>query len=561
MQVSIEIRRGETDMDLNQLLEVAETEQARQKPLRVHCCTSTGCRAASSLEVMRNLQNAVEQENLGDRVEVIGVGCMGFCGRGPLVQVEPEQTLYEEVTPGDAASIIEAINGGTATAIQGDPQHPFFARQMKIVREYSGRIDPERIEEYIAIGGYQSLYKALYEMTPATVVEEITQSGLRGRGGGGYPTGLKWATVAKMPGAQKYVICNGDEGDPGAFMDRSVLESDPHLVLEGMAIAGYAVGANHGFIYVRAEYPLAIQRLQKAIQQAKKYGLLGSQIFDSPFDFKIDIRIGAGAFVCGEETALIQSIEGGRGNPQPRPPYPAESGLWECPTLINNVESFANIAPIIKRGGSWYASLGTAKSKGTKIFALTGKICNNGLIEVPMGITLREIVEEMGGGVPEGEVKAVQTGGPSGGCIPASLLDTPVDYDSLMALGSMMGSGGMVVMDQSTNMVEISRFYMEFCRGESCGKCIPCRAGTVQLYSLLTKLIDRRATEADLDTLKSLCQMVKETSLCGLGMSAPNPVLSTLRYFPEEYQALLQPVAFSQATEHFTNGKVSVAQQ
>jgi bidirectional [NiFe] hydrogenase diaphorase subunit len=561
MQVSIEIRRGETDMDLNQLLEVAETEQARQKPLRVHCCTSTGCRAASSLEVMRNLQNAVEQENLGDRVEVIGVGCMGFCGRGPLVQVEPEQTLYEEVTPGDAASIIEAINGGTATAIQGDPQHPFFARQMKIVREYSGRIDPERIEEYIAIGGYQSLYKALYEMTPATVVEEITQSGLRGRGGGGYPTGLKWATVAKMPGAQKYVICNGDEGDPGAFMDRSVLESDPHLVLEGMAIAGYAVGANHGFIYVRAEYPLAIQRLQKAIQQAKKYGLLGSQIFDSPFDFKIDIRIGAGAFVCGEETALIQSIEGGRGNPQPRPPYPAESGLWECPTLINNVESFANIAPIIKRGGSWYASLGTAKSKGTKIFALTGKICNNGLIEVPMGITLREIVEEMGGGVPEGEVKAVQTGGPSGGCIPASLLDTPVDYDSLMALGSMMGSGGMVVMDQSTNMVEISRFYMEFCRGESCGKCIPCRAGTVQLYSLLTKLIDRRATEADLDTLKSLCQMVKETSLCGLGMSAPNPVLSTLRYFPEEYQALLQPVAFSQATEHFPNGKVSVAQQ
>lgn len=548
-------------MDLNQLLEVAETEQARQKPLRVHCCTSTGCRAASSLEVMRNLQNAVEQENLGDRVEVIGVGCMGFCGRGPLVQVEPEQTLYEEVTPGDAASIIEAINGGTATAIQGDPQHPFFARQMKIVREYSGRIDPERIEEYIAIGGYQSLYKALYEMTPATVVEEITQSGLRGRGGGGYPTGLKWATVAKMPGAQKYVICNGDEGDPGAFMDRSVLESDPHLVLEGMAIAGYAVGANHGFIYVRAEYPLAIQRLQKAIQQAKKYGLLGSQIFDSPFDFKIDIRIGAGAFVCGEETALIQSIEGGRGNPQPRPPYPAESGLWECPTLINNVESFANIAPIIKRGGSWYASLGTAKSKGTKIFALTGKICNNGLIEVPMGITLREIVEEMGGGVPEGEVKAVQTGGPSGGCIPASLLDTPVDYDSLMALGSMMGSGGMVVMDQSTNMVEISRFYMEFCRGESCGKCIPCRAGTVQLYSLLTKLIDRRATEADLDTLKSLCQMVKETSLCGLGMSAPNPVLSTLRYFPEEYQALLQPVAFSQATEHFPNGKVSVAQQ
>jgi len=538
-------------MDLIELQEVASAEQKRQKSVRVHCCTSTGCRAANSMDVLHNLEQAVEAHELGDRVEVVGVGCMGFCGRGPLVQIDPEEILYEEVKPEEAESIISTFNGGTATAIQGDAQHPFFARQTKIVREHSGKLDPERIEEYIAVGGYQSLHKAIYEMTPAEVVEEITKSGLRGRGGGGYPTGLKWATVAKMPGDQKYVICNGDEGDPGAFMDRSVLESDPHLVLEGMAIAGYAVGANHGFIYVRAEYPLAIQRLQKAIQQAKKYGLLGSQIFESPFDFKVDIRIGAGAFVCGEETALIQSIEGGRGNPEPRPPYPAEKGLWDSPTLINNVESFANIKTIICKGGDWYASIGTEKSKGTKIFALTGKIRNNGLIEVPMGISLREIVEEMGGGVPDGEVKAVQTGGPSGGCIPASLLDTPVDYDSLVAIGSMMGSGGMVVMDHDTNMVEVAQFYMEFCRGESCGKCIPCRAGTVQLYGMLTKLLKRQATAEDLEKMEALCYMVKETSLCGLGMSAPNPVLSTLRYFKQEYEELVQ-------TPAYLNGKVKV---
>ncbi len=546
--------------DLANLIDVAKTERSRQKRLRVHCCTSTGCRAASSDAVLKSLQDTIKAEGLEDEVEAIGVGCMGFCGRGPLVEIEPSawldpafqgdkplenEQLYEEVKPEQAASIITALKGGTATAVKGNPQHPFFARQMKVVREFSGRIDPERIEEYIAVGGYRSLYKAVYEMTPAEVVEEITRSGLRGRGGGGYPTGLKWATVAKMTGDQKYVICNGDEGDPGAFMDRSVLESDPHLVLEGMAIAGYAVGANHGFIYVRAEYPLAIQRLQKAIQQAKKYGLLGSQIFDSMFDFKVDIRIGAGAFVCGEETALIQSIEGGRGNPQPRPPYPAQSGLWDCPTLINNVETFGNIAPIIHRGGDWYAGIGTEKSKGTKIFALTGKIRNNGLIEVPMGITLRDIVEDMGGGVPEGDIKAVQTGGPSGGCIPVSLLDTPVDYDSLVAIGSMMGSGGMVVMDDTTNMVEVAKFYMEFCKEESCGKCIPCRAGTVQLYDMLTHLLSQQATEDDLIKLEELCRMVKETSLCGLGMSAPNPVLSTLRYFHDEYEALLKTPAFS----------------
>jgi bidirectional [NiFe] hydrogenase diaphorase subunit len=545
-------------MDLAELLEIAEAERSRQKSIRVHCCTSTGCRAADSMDVLSKLEHAVEEHGMDDRVEVVGVGCMGFCGRGPLVQIDPSDTLYEEVKPEQAESIIGALNGGTATAIQGDTQHPFFAGQVKIVREHSGKLNPERIEEYIAVGGYQSLHKVLQEMTPAQVVEEITRSGLRGRGGGGYPTGLKWATVAKMPEGQKYVICNGDEGDPGAFMDRSVLESDPHLVLEGMAIAGYAVGANHGFLYVRAEYPLAIKRLQKAIQQAKKYGLLGSQIFDSPFDFKVDIRIGAGAFVCGEETALINSIEGGRGNPRPRPPYPAADGLWHAPTLINNVETFANIAPILRKGGDWYASIGTEKSKGTKIFALTGKIRNNGLIEVPMGIPLRQIVEEMGGGVPDGEVKAVQTGGPSGGCIPASLLDTPVDYDSLVAIGSMMGSGGMVVMDQNTSMVEVAHFYMEFCRGESCGKCIPCRAGTVQLYALLTKFLKQQATKVDLEKLKQLCYMVKETSLCGLGTSAPNPVLSTLRYFGEEYEALLQPSAYLNGKS--ADSKVPVSQ-
>lgn len=538
-------------MDLMELREVAQKEREQQRSLRVHCCTSTGCRAASAMEVYRNLEVAVEEQNCGDRVEVVSVGCMGFCGQGPLVQVEPANQLYEQVEPQDAASIISATVGtGTTTAMQLDPQHPFFSYQTRVVRKHSGKIDPESIEEYIAEGGYEPLYKALYDMTPAEVVAEISNSGLRGRGGGGYPTGLKWATVAKMPEGQKYVICNGDEGDPGAFMDRSVLESDPHLVLEGMAIAGYAVGANHGYIYVRAEYPLAIKRLQKAIQQAKKYGLMGSQIFDSPFDFKVDIRIGAGAFVCGEETALIQSIEGGRGNPVPRPPYPAQKGLYGCPTLINNVETLANIAHIIREGSAWYASIGTENSKGTKIFALTGNIRNNGLIEVPMGITLRTIVEDMGGGVPDGEVKAVQTGGPSGGCIPKELLDTPVDYDSLKKVGSMMGSGGMVVMDQSTSMVEIAHFYMEFCRGETCGKCVPCRTGTVQLYGLLTKILKGQATEADLEQLKELSYMVKDTSLCGLGQSAPNPVLSTLRYFPEEYESLLVQPAYLNGKTH-----------
>ncbi|HEY9620015.1 MAG TPA: NuoF family protein [Crinalium sp.] len=531
-------------MDIAELRELVQEERDRRKPIRIRCCTAAGCLSSGGAAVQRSLATAVQQADLEQEVEVCGVGCLRFCGQGPLVELDPSGIIYEQVTPEDAPSIVKALSGEAATATQCDPQHPFFTRQMPIVLENSGKIDPERIEDYISVGGYEQLYHVLTEMTPAEVVDEITKSGLRGRGGGGYPTGLKWATVAKMPKGQKYVICNADEGDPGAFMDRSVLESDPHRILEGMAIAGYAIGADHGFIYVRAEYPLAIKRLQKAIQQAKKYDLLGSQIFDSAFDFKLDIRIGAGAFVCGEETALIQSIQGGRGNPRPRPPYPAASGLWGCPTLINNVETYANITPIIRNGGDWYAQIGTEKSKGTKVFALTGKVNNTGLIEVPMGTTVRQIVEEMGGGVPGGgKVKAVQTGGPSGGCIPAELLDTPVEYESLQKLGTIMGSGGMIVMDDETSMVEIARFYMEFCRGETCGKCVPCRTGTVQLYSLLTKLVKKQATQADLDQLEALCQMVKETSLCGLGQTAPNPVLSTLTYFKQEYLDLLQPSA------------------
>ena len=537
-------------MEWNELLKIAAQEEAKAKDICINCCTAAGCSAAQSLEIKKNLEQAIKAEGLQDTVEVQKVGCLGLCGRGPMIQIDPHNIMYEQVTPEQAGSIVDALNGGKTTAISYDPQHPFFANQVPLVTENSGRIDPERIESYISVGGYQQLYKVLYEMTPPEVIDEVSASGLRGRGGGGYPTGLKWSTVAKTPGTQKYVVCNADEGDPGAFMDRSVLESDPHRLLEAMAIAGYAVGANHGYIYVRAEYPLAIKRLHKAIQQAKKYGLLGSQIFDSSFDFKIEIRIGAGAFVCGEETALIASIEGKRGVPRPRPPYPSESGIWGCPTLINNVETYANIPVIIREGGDWFAKIGTEESTGTKVFALTGKVKNTGLIEVAMGITLREIVEEMGGGALEGScIKAVQTGGPSGGCIPASELDTLVDYESLQKLGTIMGSGGMIVIDNETNMVDFAKFYMEFCRDESCGKCIPCRAGTVQMYELLKKIAEKRAIMADLQSLETLAPMVQETSLCGLGQTAPNPVLSTLRFFREEYLELIQ---------ESLNGKVPV---
>jgi bidirectional [NiFe] hydrogenase diaphorase subunit len=529
-------------MVLEDLIEIAEKRKLIRKEICVRCCMSAGCLSSRSAEIKAVLDKAVEEKGLADRVEVRRVGCMGLCGPGPLVSVEPDNLLYEHVTPESAPSIIEALVGGTAQAERCDPQQPFFARQTLVVRANGGRIDPERIEDYIEAGGYRALHHVLLELRPAQVVAAIVKSGLRGRGGAGYPTGLKWATVAKSVSAHKFVICNGDEGDPGAFMDRSVLESDPHSVIEGMAIAGYATGADQGFMYVRAEYPLAISRLQVAIRQAKQHGLIGAGIFESTFNFEVEIRIGAGAFVCGEETALMASIEGKRGQPRPRPPFPAESGLWGAPTLINNVETFANIAPIINRGPEWYAGFGTEKSKGTKVFALTGKIRNTGLIEVPMGITVREVVEDLGGGAPEGaKLKAVQTGGPSGGCIPAEHFDTPVDYESLMQLGSIMGSGGMVVMDDHTNMVEVARFYMQFCMEESCGKCVPCRAGTVQMYQLLTKIVERKATLKDLELLEELCDLVKNTSLCGLGQTAPNPVLSTLRFFHDEYLALLQP--------------------
>ncbi|PSB34908.1 NuoF family protein [Stenomitos frigidus] len=538
-------------MDLSELLEIAEKERQSQKALRIRCCVAAGCLSSNALAIKEGLEKAVTEAGLADTVEVSGVGCLRLCCQGPLVQVddlvEPDNPgiLYEKVTPDQSSAIAASLQSkpsvNTLTPLQkGNLTQPFFTQQQAIVLENSGKIDPERIEAYIAASGYQALGHVLREMSPTEVIHAVTRSGLRGRGGAGYPTGLKWATVAKATAERKFVVCNADEGDPGAFMDRSVLESDPHRVLEGMAIAAYAIGATQGYIYVRAEYPLAISRLQLAIRQAQRLGLLGSQIFDSPFDFRIDIRIGAGAYVCGEETALMASIEGKRGVPSPRPPYPAERGLWGFPTLINNVETFANIAPILRNGADWFASIGTEKSKGTKVFALAGKICNTGLIEVPMGTSLRQIVEVMGGGVPDGgSAKAVQTGGPSGGCIPASAFDTPVDYESLTQLGSMMGSGGMIVMDQNTSMVDVAHYFMEFCRDESCGKCIPCRVGTVQLHQLLTKIRDRKATSADLELLEELCDMVKHTSLCGLGQSAPNPVLSTLQYFREEYLELI----------------------
>jgi bidirectional [NiFe] hydrogenase diaphorase subunit len=554
-------------MVIDDLVEIAEKERAARKKYVIRCCMAAGCMSSDSKGVKDALDKAVKEAGLEDQVEVRGVGCMKLCCQGPLVQIDtttdssehaprnPQEEsatcvvveakgqgpLYQKVRPEDVASLIGTLKGGKTTVQCGDPKHPFFTEQLPIVLANSGFVDPERIESYIAAEGYQGLHDVLREMTPKDVLEAILKSGLRGRGGAGYPTGLKWATVAKTASQQKYVICNADEGDPGAFMDRSVLESDPHSVLEGMAIAAYAVGATQGFIYVRAEYPLAISRLQTAIKQAKQHGLLGSGIFESPFNFNIDLRIGAGAFVCGEETALMASVEGKRGAPRPRPPFPAESGLWGSPTLINNVETFANVAPIIRKGADWFAAIGTEKSKGTKVFALAGKITNTGLIEVPMGTTLRKIVETMGGGAPDGgKIKAVQTGGPSGGCIPADALDTPVDYDSLTKLGSIMGSGGMIVMDETTQMVDVARFFMEFCMDESCGKCIPCRAGTVQMHGLLTKILGRKATARDLQKLEDLCDMVRNTSLCGLGQTAPNPVMSTLRFFRKEYTDLLQ---------------------
>ncbi len=521
-----------TPEELEQIAESVRLANSKHDH-EINVCMGTGCLSQHSDKLRDALTAAVGAQ--GKNVLVRRTGCMGLCAAGPLVLVDPDEILYQHARAGDAEKIAASLGGEPVAELQCNLRE-HFDEQVHIVLENSGHIDPEKIDDYIAHDGYKALLKALTEMTPKDVIQQITDSGLRGRGGGGYPTGLKWSTVAKAVGDMKYVICNGDEGDPGAFMDRSVLESDPQRVIEGMAISGYAVGASKGFIYVRAEYPLAVARLTTALREARRHGLLGNNIANTPFSFDIEIRLGAGAFVCGEETALIASIEGKRGTPRPRPPYPASSGLFGKPTLINNVETFANIAPIIRKGGKWFASIGSERSKGTKVFALTGKITNSGLVEVPMGISLRQIVEGIGGGVPDGhKFKAVQTGGPSGGCIPADLLDIGVSYDALVKIGSIMGSGGMIVMDDTSCMVNVARFFMEFCMTESCGKCIPCRAGTAQMFTLLTRICNGTGTMDDLALLEDLCATVKETSLCGLGQTAPNPVLSTLKYFHNEY--------------------------
>ncbi len=538
-------------MNRDDLQNIVLKEQERQQQFRCRllCCASTACLSSGSPSVQDVFEQAIKANQLSKEVQLVPTGCMGLCSRGPMVRVEtPDQpeVLYEHVTPEIAQKIAakHIVPGEAEVDVTPHvlPQDiPFFTRQTRVVLSNAGNIDPERLEEYIMHGGYKGLVYALREMTPEQVCDEITRSGLRGRGGAGYPTGIKWGLVRKAPGEKKFVVANGDEGDPGAYMDRTIMESDPHRVLEGMAIAGYAVGAEQGYVYVRGEYPIAIKRLEKAIRAAERRGLLGSRVFESNFNFRVDLRIGAGAFVCGEETALMASIMGRRGQPVPRPPYPSQSGLWGYPTLINNVETYANIAPIINKGASWYAGIGTDKSKGTKVFALTGKLNNTGLIEVPMGITLREIVYEIGGGIPDGRTfKAAQTGGPSGGYLPAEQLDTPVDFESLKALGSIMGSGGLVILDDKSGMPDMAKFFMEFCMDESCGKCLPCRVGTVQMYRILDRFTSGTATRADLQKLEELCVLVKETSLCGLGQSAPNPVMSTLRYFREEYESQIR---------------------
>lgn len=520
-----------------------ELEKRSAYRCRLLVCYSSPCLASGAEAVHKALAQAVKERNLDAEVDVTRTGCVGPCSRGPLVTVRipgREDVIYEHVTPEFAVRILEEHALGNRVldekVLPGDL--PFFTKQLKVVLANSANLDPESLESSVSMGGFTALCKVLEEMTPEQVVDEIKKSGLRGRGGGGFPTGLKWDLVRKAAGEKKYIVANGDEGDPGAYMDRTTMESDPFLVLEGMAIAAYAVGADQGYIYVRAEYPLAAERLGKAIKKAEKAELLGNRIFGSNFNFRVDIRLGAGAFVCGEETGLLTSIMGRRGQPYPRPPFPANSGLWGCPTLINNVETFANIAPIINRGGDWYAGIGTEKSKGTKIFALAGEINNTGLIEVPMGITLREVVYEIGGGIPKGAgFKAAQTGGPSGGCIPAQFLDTPIDYENLAALGSIMGSGGLVIMNDRSCMVDVARFFMDFCRDESCGKCIPCRVGTSQMLRILERICNGSAVMDDLDKLRELAEMVQDTSLCGLGFTSPNPTLSTLKYFREEYEA------------------------
>ena len=517
-------------------------------------CGGTGCTSSGSATLLSALEEELKIRGLDDEIKVVKTGCFGLCELGPIMIVYPEGTFYSRVTPEVIPEIVEEhlLKGRPVTRLVYDetdvplPEGQsvslsdtnFYKKQKRVALRNCGVINPEAIDEYIAMDGYQALGKCLTEMTPAEVIQLISDSGLRGRGGAGFPTGTKWNFAAKSVSDKKYVVCNADEGDPGAFMDRSVLEGDPHAIIEAMAIAGYAIGADEGYIYVRAEYPIAVKRLEIAIKQAREYGLLGKDIFSTGFNFDIQLRLGAGAFVCGEETALLTSIEGHRGEPRPRPPFPAVKGLFGQPTIINNVETLANIPQIILKGAEWFASMGTEKSKGTKVFALGGKIRHTGLVEIPMGTTLREIIYEIGGGIPNGKkFKAAQTGGPSGGCIPASLIDTKVDYDSLIAIGSMMGSGGMIVMDEDNCMVDIAKFFLEFTVDESCGKCTPCRIGTRRMLEILQRIVDGKGEDGDIERLEELAQTIKSTSLCALGQTAPNPVLSTLRYFRDEYEA------------------------
>lgn len=518
------------------------TDSAKQRELRV--CMGSGCLSSKSDQLFDALNKEVAERGIKD-CKVKCVGCRGLCAAGPLVTSEPGDVLYRDVQPDHLTAIVDAVEGKKSEiqAVLCDTTTPFFTKQHKIVLENAGVIDPTSIDEYIQHEGYAALKKVVQTMTPQQVIDEVTTSQLRGRGGAGFPTGRKWGMLAssKSRDGRKFVICNGDEGDPGAFMDRSVMEADPHRILEGMIIAAYATGSQNGVIYVRAEYPLAVKRLQMAIEAAREGRYLGKNILGAKFDFDIEIRLGAGAFVCGEETALIASIEGKRGSPSPRPPFPTTSGLWGCPTMINNVETLANIPPIIRKGGAWYASMGTDKSKGSKIFALTGHVVNSGLIEVPMGTTLRTIVMDIGGGCPNGlKFKAVQTGGPSGGVIPAEFLDTPISYEHLQELGSIMGSGGMVVLDENDCMVDIAKFYLKFCVEESCGKCAPCRVGGFQMLQILEKITKGFGTIEDLDQLERISKAMQKASLCALGQTAPNPVLSTLRYFRHEYMAYIE---------------------
>jgi len=515
-------------------------------------CGGTGCTSSGGEKILTEFEVQLKKAGIENEVKVVRTGCFGLCALGPIVIVYPEGAFYSMVEPKHVEEIVtEHLLKGRIVkhllyeeTIQADEnikslnEVDFYKKQLRIALRNCGVIDPENIDEYIAFDGYKALGKVLTEMTPDGVIDEMKKSGLRGRGGGGFPTGLKWDFAAKQPQGQKYVGCNADEGDPGAFMDRSVLEGDPHAVIEAMAIAGYAIGSDQGYVYIRAEYPIAVNRLKIAIEQAKEYGLLGENIFGTGFNFDLEIRLGAGAFVCGEETALMTSIEGKRGEPRPRPPFPAVKGLWGKPTILNNVETYANIPQIILMGAEAFSKIGTEKSKGTKVFALGGKINNTGLVEVPMGTTLREIIEEIGGGIPNGKkFKAAQTGGPSGGCIPASLMDIQIDYDSLISIGSMMGSGGLIVMDEDSCMVDIAKFFLEFTVDESCGKCAPCRIGTKRMLEILEKITSGKGTMKDIENLKTLCNSVKASALCGLGQTAPNPILSTLKYFEDEYMA------------------------